>query len=52
MLTDIVNGNLDLEYVIHGGENSNLSDEISKIKWQADYSLDVTNNKAYCKCYW
>ena len=44
---DIVNGNLDLEYVIHGGENSNLSDEISKIKWQADYSLDVTNNRAY-----
>ena len=44
---DIVNGNLDLEYVIHGGENSNLNDEISKIKWQADYSLDVTNNRAY-----
>ena len=47
---DVVNGNLDLEYKVHSDiDDSSLDDEISKIKWQAKYNLDVTNDRAFAK---
>lgn len=40
---DITDGNVELDYTIKSSENKELYDELSRIKWQADYVKDNTN---------